>query len=93
MAAFRTHIVLPAQLAQDMNELAGPRGPSNFVVVAAEGEVRRRSCWSFSKVVNRSGPKKNPPDMAEMGRAEWVRSSYYLTSAWLAKRDQNLVPK
>ena len=93
MAALRTHIVLPAQLAQDMNELAGPRGPSTFVVVTAEGRLRRRSCWSFSKVVNPSGPAKNPPDMAGICPAEWVRSSHYLTSAWLAERNENLVPK
>jgi hypothetical protein len=51
MAALRTHSVFPAQLAQYMNELAGPRGPSAFIVVTAEGEVQRRSRWSCSKVV------------------------------------------
>jgi alkylation response protein AidB-like acyl-CoA dehydrogenase len=47
MATLRAHIVLPAQLARDIDEIAGPRGRSAFLVETAAKEVRRRKLLAF----------------------------------------------
>lgn len=93
MATLRTHIVLPAELAQDIDELAGPRGRSAFIVETAAKEVRRRKLLAFLQSDQPVWFDENHPDLAEMGAAEWVRSLRNTPSTRLAERDENLDPK
>ena len=93
MATLRTHIVLPAELAQDIDELAGPRGRSAFIVETAAKEVRRRKLLAFLQSDQPVWLDENHPDLAEMGTAEWVRSLRNAPSTRLAERDEILDPK
>jgi len=72
MATLRAHIVLPAKLAKEIDELAGPRGRSAFLVELAQNEVRRQKMLAF---LDRSKPAwrtEDHPDMEEHGPAAWV---------------------
>jgi hypothetical protein len=93
MATLRTHIVLPSELAQDIDDLAGPRGRSAFIVETAAKEVRRRKLLAFLQSDEPVWSDENHPDLAEMGTAEWVRSLRNEPSARLAGRDENLDPQ
>lgn len=92
MATVRTHILLPAKLAKDIDQIAGPRGRSAFLVETAEKEVKRRRLLAF---LAREGPvwlDENHPELVEMGTAEWVQSLRNEPSVRLAGRDENLDP-
>jgi hypothetical protein len=93
MATLRTHIVLPAELAKDIDELAGPRGRSAFIVETAAKEVRRRKLLAFLQSDEPAWLDENHPELAEMGTAEWVRSLRNESSVRLAGRDENLDPQ
>jgi metal-responsive CopG/Arc/MetJ family transcriptional regulator len=41
MALTRTNVTIPAELLQQVDELAGPRGRSAFVAAAIEARVKR----------------------------------------------------
>jgi len=74
MATLRTHILLPAKLAQEIDEIAGPRGRSAFLVEMAEKEVKRRKLLAF---LDRSEPawrEKDHPEIAQQGAATWVHN-------------------
>lgn len=93
MATLRTHIVLPAELAKDIDELAGPRGRSAFIVETTAKEVRRRKLLAFLENDEPAWHDENHPELAEMGTAEWVRSLRNEPSVRLAGRDENLDPQ
>ena len=42
MATQRTHIVLPAELLKEIDELVGPRGRSAFIAETVKAELRKR---------------------------------------------------
>jgi hypothetical protein len=92
MATLRTHIVLPAQLAKDIDELAGPRGRSAFIVETAAKEVRRRKLLAFFESDEPAWRDENHPELVELGTAGWVRSLRSEPSVRLAGRDENLDP-
>jgi hypothetical protein len=74
MATLRTHILLPKELAKEIDELAGPRGRSAFLVETAEKEVRRRKLLAF---LDRGVPawrNEDHPDIDEQGAAAWVHN-------------------
>jgi hypothetical protein len=74
MATIRTHIVMPQELAQDIDKLAGPRGRSAFLVALAEREVKKQKMLAF---LNRDEPawlEQNHPDIAAVGTAAWVHN-------------------
>jgi hypothetical protein len=93
MATLRTHIVLPEQLAKDIDKIAGPRGRSAFLVKLAESEVRRRKLLAFLDSDTPAWRDEDHPELAEMGTAEWVRSLRSEPSTRLAGRDENLDPE
>ena len=93
MATLRTHIVLPAELAKEIDELAGPRGRSAFLVETAAKEVRRRKLLAFLQNDQPAWHDEDHADLAEMGTAEWVRSLRNEPSTRLAGRDENLDPQ
>lgn len=92
MATLRTHIVLPAELAKEIDEIAGPRGRSAFLVETAAKEVRRRKLLAFLQSDEPAWHDKDHPDLVELGTAGWVRSLRSEPSVRLAGRDENLDP-
>ncbi|MGA9673156.1 MAG: hypothetical protein WBQ94_28410 [Terracidiphilus sp.] len=93
MATVRTHIVLPAELAKDIDELAGPRGRSAFIVETTAKEVRRRKLLAFLQSDEPGWRDENHPDLVESGTADWVRSLRNEPSVRLGGRDENLDPQ
>ena len=92
MATLRTHIVLPAELANEIDELVGPRGRSAFLVETAAKESKRRKLLAFLNSDEPAWRDENHPELVEMGTAEWVRSLRNEPSVRLAGRDENLDP-
>jgi hypothetical protein len=92
MATLRTHIVLPAELANEIDELVGPRGRSAFLVETAAKEIKRRKLLAFLNSDEPAWRDENHPELVEMGTAEWVRSLRNEPSVRLAGRDENLDP-
>ncbi|MGD0787586.1 MAG: hypothetical protein ABR898_06340 [Terracidiphilus sp.] len=92
MATLRTHIVLPAELAKELDELVGPRGRSAFLVETAAKEIKRRRLLAFLESDEPAWRDENHPELVEMGTAAWVRSLRSEPSARLAGRDESLDP-
>lgn len=92
MATLRAHIVLPAELVQEIDELVGPRGRSAFLVETASKEIKRRKLLAFLESNEPTWSDGNHPDLAEKGTSEWVRSLRSEPSTRLAGRDENLDP-
>jgi hypothetical protein len=93
MATLRTHIVLPAELAKEIDKLAGPRGRSAFLVELAAKEVKRRNLLAFLQSDEPAWRDENHPELVELGTAEWVRSLRDEPSIRLSGRDENLDPQ
>jgi hypothetical protein len=93
MATLRTHIVLPAELAEEIDKLVGPRGRSAFLVETAEREVKRRKLLAFLDSDEPAWRDEDHPDIAENGAAAWVRALRNEPSSRLAGRDENLDPQ
>jgi metal-responsive CopG/Arc/MetJ family transcriptional regulator len=47
MGTRRTHVLLPEELIQEIDELVGPRDRSAFLVDTARNEVRRQRLLQF----------------------------------------------
>jgi metal-responsive CopG/Arc/MetJ family transcriptional regulator len=63
MAGKRTHVVIPEEVVEEIDSLVGKRGRSNFLVRAAQTEVKRLPC---------SKPSKR---QAEVGRTKTILNS------------------
>jgi hypothetical protein len=74
MATLRTHVLLPRKLAKDIDELAGPRGRSAFLVEMAEKEVKRRRMLAFLDQEKPAWREEDHPDIAQQGAAAWVHN-------------------
>ena len=74
MATLRTHIVLPAELAKEIDALAGPRGRSAFLVELAENEVRKQKMLAFLDRGKPAWREEDHPEIAEHGAAAWVHN-------------------
>jgi hypothetical protein len=74
MSTLRTHIVIPAELAKDIDELAGPRGRSAFLVEAAQNEVRRQKLLAFLDRDQPAWREEDHPEIAAHGAAAWVHN-------------------
>jgi hypothetical protein len=68
----RTHILLPEDLAREIDALAGHRGRTAFLVETAREEVRRRKLLHFLEQDSPPSREKDHPEMAK-GSAHWVR--------------------
>jgi hypothetical protein len=74
MATVRAHVVLPVELAREIDKLAGPRGRSAFLVETAEREVKRRKLLAFLDRDTPAWRDEDHPDIAAIGAAAWVRN-------------------
>jgi len=67
----RTHIVVPAELATQIDALVGKRGRSRFFVELAEREVRRRRLLQALQEVTGAWKDEDHPELKD-GAANWV---------------------
>lgn len=72
MRTRRAHILLPEDLAREIDALAGRRGRSAFLVETAREEVRRRKLLRFLDQDSPAWRKEERPELAK-GAAKWVR--------------------
>jgi hypothetical protein len=72
MRTRRAHILLPEDLAREIDALAGRRGRSAFLVETAREEVRRRKLLRFLDVDSPAWRKEEHPELAK-GAVKWVR--------------------
>lgn len=73
MALARTNLTLPEELLREIDELAGPRGRSQFVADAVASKVKRerlRRALDATRGVLSGTPAHMTPDEAY----RWVRS-------------------
>src|SRR2546425_11237619 len=74
MSTRRTHILLPEDLIQEIDELVGTRGRSAFLVDTARNEVRRQRLLQFLQNKEAVWKDEDHPELAE-GAAAWGRRS------------------
>jgi hypothetical protein len=74
MATNRIQIVLPAELAREIDELVGPRKRSAFLVESAAKEIKRRKLLAFLESEEPAWRDEDHPGIARLGTAEWVRA-------------------
>jgi Arc/MetJ-type ribon-helix-helix transcriptional regulator len=93
MSTQRAHIVLPAELVEEIDELVGSRGRSAFIAEVASAEVKKRRLLAFLRSEEPVWKDEDHPELLEMGTAEWVRSLRDEPSTRLEDRDESLDPK
>ena len=81
MATVRAHVVMPAKLAKDIDELAGPRGRSAFLLELAEKEVKRRKLLTILESEEPIWKDEDHPEIAAQGAAAWVHNLRHEKSA------------
>ena len=72
MNAKRTHIVIPQQLAAEIDTLVGKRGRSTFLTQAAEKELMRLRQIKALEGIAGAWKDKDHPELKQ-GAAKWVR--------------------
>ncbi|HMF74032.1 MAG TPA: hypothetical protein VK604_00075 [Bryobacteraceae bacterium] len=82
--AKRTHIVIPDQLAQEIDAVVGKRGRSSFLVAAAVSELSRLRQLQMIERVAGSWKDKDHPELKE-GAANWVAKQRQLDERRLEK--------
>ena len=71
MTTKRTHIVIPAELATQIDALVGRRGRSRFFAEVAEREVRRLRLLRVLEECAGSWKDEDHPELKD-GAAKWV---------------------
>jgi metal-responsive CopG/Arc/MetJ family transcriptional regulator len=83
----RTHIVIPDQLAQDIDAVVGKRGRSGFLIAAAMHELSRlRQLQAIEQVAGLWKDKDHPE--LKQGAARWVAKQRQLDERRLKKASQ-----
>ena len=72
MGTVRVHVVMPQKLAEDIDELVGPRGRSAFLVGLAQAEVRKRRLLAFIEDDTPAWKDEDHPELAD-GAYAWVK--------------------
>jgi hypothetical protein len=73
MNAKRTHIVIPQQLAAEIDTLVGKRGRSAFLTQAAEKELMRLRQIKALESATGSWQDRDHPELQD-GAAKWVEN-------------------
>jgi metal-responsive CopG/Arc/MetJ family transcriptional regulator len=82
--AKRTHIVIPDQLAQEIDMVVGKRGRSSFLAAAAVRELSRlRQLQAIERIAG-SWKDKDHPELKQ-GAAKWVAKQRQLDERRLKK--------
>ncbi len=85
MRTKRTHIVIPDQLVNEIDEIVGKRGRSSFLVQAAEKELQRLRQINALEAAGASWKDKSHPELKH-GAATWVRKLRHESERRLRKR-------
>jgi len=72
MSSHRTHVVIPAALVAEIDELVGKRGRSHFLVDAAGKELMRRRQLRALRLANGAWKKEDHPEL-KRGVTAYVR--------------------
>jgi hypothetical protein len=72
MGTVRAHVVMPQKLAEEIDELVGPRGRSAFLVETAQAEVKRRRLLAFLASDTPAWKDEDHPELAD-GAYAWVK--------------------
>ena len=72
MKTKRAHILLPQDLAKEIDSIVGPRGRSAFLVETAREAVRRRKLLHFLESDTPTWKDSDHPELAS-GSGAWVR--------------------
>jgi hypothetical protein len=72
MAIHRAHVLLPDDLLREVDEIAGPRGRSAFLVETVRNEVRRRKLLRFLTSQEPAWRSESHPELIS-GAAAFVR--------------------
>lgn len=93
MHTIRAHIILPAELAKEIDKIAGSRGRTAFLINSAEKEVRRLKLLAFLDDAKPAWKEANHPELAAAGSAAWVHNRrqamsnrQLLIEAWAEER-------
>ncbi len=74
--AVRTHVVLPRDLVEELDELVGPRHRSDFIAEAAREKLRQLKLIKAAEKVKGSLAHVDIPGWeSPEAAAEWVRAS------------------
>jgi metal-responsive CopG/Arc/MetJ family transcriptional regulator len=85
MNSKRTHIVIPDQLASQIDEVVGKRGRSGFLVQAAEKELQRlKQIQALEKAAGTWSDKDHPE--LRSGASSWVKKLRQENERRLRKR-------
>ena len=68
----RTHIVIPTQLAEEIDDMVGKRGRSSFLAQAAEKELVRRRQIRALEAAAGAWKDEDHPELKQ-GAAKWVK--------------------
>ena len=84
--AVRTHVVLPKDLVEELDELVGPRHRSEFIAEAATEKLARlKLARAFEKFAGSLADVDIPGWETSESAAEWVRASRRLADERLAR--------
>jgi len=84
--AVRTHVVLPRELIEELDELVGPRHRSEFLAEAAEEKLSRlKLARAFEQFAGSLADVDIPGWETSESAAEWVRASRRLGDERLAR--------
>jgi hypothetical protein len=84
--AVRTHVVLPKELVQELDELVGPRHRSEFIAEAAKEKLDRlKRLRAFEEFAGSLADVDIPGWETPEAAAEWVRASRRLANERLER--------
>jgi hypothetical protein len=72
MSTTRTHIVIPSQLADEIDSVVGKRGRSSFLARAASNELIRLRQLKALEAAGGAWKDKDHPELKQ-GSAQWVK--------------------
>ena len=72
MSTRRAHVVLPEDLASQIDKIVGSRGRSAFLVDLARREIKRRHLLEVFKTEGPIWKDEDHPELKD-GSSEWVR--------------------
>jgi hypothetical protein len=70
----RAHVVLPEELVQEIDKIAGSRGRSAFLAELAKREIKRQQLLQLFKRKEPIWKDKDHPELKD-GAAVWVRKT------------------
>ena len=74
MGIIRAHVILPSELAAEIDKITGPRGRTAFLIESAEKEVRRLKMLAFLDDKDPVWKSEAHSGILEKGAAAWTHN-------------------